>query len=314
MEVSKIMLSRINNSANINTLLPLKGGSKKACVPFCAILSSPCDLFTPNNSAKVEVNFRGNPLFEKFTDRQRAKEVIKDENLPDLKLGAEINRGNEATVYNVKNNPDWVVRVEHKNKQDFSELGTNDFEDNPNVITSTKSGECQILKRLEGEPLYGKNWKIGSKISLIRYFQEIEKIKKIPDEAFAKYCRDVIALRKKSIEIDTINPNNILYDKEKKEFNLVDTKKKIGVQEKLYIQDFYPFIDAKRLPTLYKHSGDLARYAIGKNVREFLDRIIEIAKKEGYEIKVEDINRRWLQDFVTYLYHDDKKRLFEYTL
>ncbi len=306
------MLSRIDNSPKFKIHTPQKASPGRGDGLACATSPILYDTFNFSNKEKNKVNFEGREIFEKFSNRQRAKEIIKDENLPDLKLGAEINRGNEAVVYGVKNNPEWVVRVEHKSKADLSELGNCDLEDNPNIITSTKTGECQILKKLNGEPLYGKNWKIGSKISSIRYFQEIKKIKEIPDEAFAKYCRDVMKLRKNSIEIDTINPNNILYDKEKKEFNLVDTKKKIGVREKLYIQDFYPFIDAKRLPTLYKHSGDLARYAIGKSIREFLDRMVRIAKQEGYEIKVEDINRHWVQDFVTYLYHDDQRMLFQY--
>lgn len=265
MKALKIMLSKINNTIKPNPILPVKHTVKSSGTP--AFTSSiPCDAFTSENKAENKVTFKGKDFFEKFSNRQRAKEIIKDKNLPDVRLGTEINRGNEAVVYNVKDNPEWVVRVEHKNKPDFSELGTTDFEENPNLIATTKTGECQILKKLAGEPLYGKNWKIGSRISLIRYFQEMKKIKEIPDEAFAKYCRDVIGLRKKSLEIDNINPNNILYDKHKKEFNLVDIKKKIGVLEKLYIQDFYPFIDAKRLPTLYKHSGDLGRIAVKRHM------------------------------------------------
>lgn len=306
------MLLKINNQINANQLQPANRKAKNQSASFCALPHATCDSFTKKNGTENNISFRKNNIFKKHADKQRAKEIIKDESLPNLKLGTEINRGNEAVVYSVKNNPEWVVRVEHKDKPDFSELGIDDFDDNPNVITTSKSGECQILKRLKGDPLYGKNWKISAKISPLRYFQEIEKIKKIPDEAFVKYCRDIIELRKDNMEIDTINPNNILYDKNKKEFNLVDVKKKIGVDKKLYIQDFYPFIDSRRLSTLYRHSGDLTRYAIGKNVREFLDRMIEIAKKEGYEIKVADINRHRLQDFVTHLYHDDKSILFEY--
>ena len=155
---------------------------------------------------------------------------------------------------------------------------------------------------------------MSANINPYKYFRELKKLKEIPDEAFAKYCHDVMKLRKESLEIDTVNPNNILYDKNKKEFNLVDIEKKIGVKEKLWIQDFYPFIDAKRLPSLYRKSGDLTRTLLGKNIREFLDRMVRIAKQEGYEIKVEDINRHWVQDFVTYLYHDDQRMLFQYTL
>lgn len=307
------MLSKINNPLAPKNTLAAKSASKRASAPIHTKQNTPCDTFALKNGAENKITFKKNKLLEKYANRQRAKEIIKDENLPELKLGREINKGNEAVVYRVKNNPDWVVRVEHVDKPDFSELGTCDFEDNPNVIASIKDGECQVLKRLEGEPLYGKNWKISSKISLLRYLQEMEKIKKIPDEAFAKYCQDIINLRKNNMEIDTINPNNILYNKNKKEFNLVDVKKKVGVQEKLYIQDFYPFIDSRRLPIIYKHSGDFGRYTIGKNVREFLDRMIKIAEQEGHKIKVADINRHYFQDFVTYLYHNDQRTLHAYT-
>ncbi len=308
------MLAKINNLINIKEPLPAKCANKKCAAPFCLALDTPCDTFTLNSGANDKISFKKNDIFTKHANRQRAKEIIKDENLPDLKLGAEINRGNEAVVYGVKNNPEWVVRVEHENKPDFSILGTSDFDENPNVIASIEDGKCQVLKRLKGEPLYGKNWEISSKISSIRYLQEMEKLKKVPDEAFVKYCRDIVELRKNSMEIDNINPNNILYDKNKKEFNLVDIKKKVGVREKLYIQDFYPFIDSRRLPAIYKRSGDLTRSLIGKNIREFLDRMIKIAGDEGWEIKVEDINRHRFQNFVTYLYHDDKRILNQYTL
>ena len=305
------MLSKIDNSLNFR-ICPQKTNYKTGKVLSCSTSPIPYDTFHFASKEKNKVDFRGNNLFTKI--KLGKQETPKEEDLNNLKLGSEINRGHQAAVYNIKNNPDWVARVELKSKFSPPELEFVKPEEVPNVIASTKDGECKVLRKLDGEPLHGKKWNMSANINPYKYFRELKKLKEIPDEAFAKYCHDVMDLRKESIEIDTVNPNNILYDKNKKVFNLVDIEKKIGVKEKLWIQDFYPFIDAKRLSSLYRKSGDLTRTLLGKSIREFLDRMIRIAKQEGYEIKVEDINRHWVQDFVTYLYHDDQRMLFQYTL
>lgn len=264
-----------------------------------------CDF---SKKPETKVSFRGNNLVDKITQITSQDK----KGLDKLKLGEEINRGVEATVCDIKGHPGWVARV--KRGYDFfpKNLEFVTSEENPILIAQTKSGGCQILKKIQGKPLFGPYWNIFEMPNAKQYLEQLKEFEKIPNEAFVKYIKEVHELRQEGFEIDTINPNNILYDAKSKQFNILDTKKSKKLNSTITLEDFYPFVDGKRVGKLYKNMDSETKKEIAESVRKFFDRIIEIGKSENLDLKMEEIDHNKLQNFLVYLYYNDETMLKHY--
>ncbi len=235
---------------------------------------------------------------------------IKGVNFMDLKIGPRINGGRDAEVFDIQGHPDWVLRWEYDavfSMRDMRMLENQD--DVLGVIASNSDGSIKILKKLQGEPLYEKDWDIFRDPPIDETFIQLQKIENIPDEAFVKYYYDVLNLRKKGYEVDTINPNNILYDKTTKTFNLVDIKKDKFIKTDVNIKDFYLFLDGSRALSLYRNIDDLSREKYSAHVIRFFDRITKLLKQQGVDMQVSEGDNRKLQNILIYIYKNDKEML-----
>jgi len=243
---------------------------------------------------------------------QLAEDVceIKGFNFMDLKIGPRINGGRDAEVFDIQGHPDWVLRWEYDavfSMRDMKMLENQD--DVLGVVASNSDGTIKILKKLQGEPLYEKDWDIFRDPSPEETFIQLRNINKIPDEAFAKYYNDILDLRRNGYQVDVTNPNNILYDKKSKKFNIVDIKKSDSVTPKVIMRDFYPFLDGARALSLYKRLDNVTREEYAKTVRTFFDRIKNIVQSQGGEFEVQEVDHRKVQDILVYVYHNDKEML-----
>ena len=235
---------------------------------------------------------------------------IKGFNFMDLKIGPRINGGRDAEVFDIQGHPDWVLRWEYDavfSMRDMKMLENQD--DVLGVVASNSDGTIKILKKLQGEPLYEKDWDIFRDPSPEKVFSQIAEIEKTPDEVFVKYYNDILDLRKNGYHVDTTNPNNILYDEKAKKFNIVDIRKDESVKPEITMKDFFPFLDGARALQLYRNLDDASRKVYSEKVCRFFDRINEIVKREGLELKAEEINSKRLQNVLTYIYNKDEEML-----
>ena len=231
---------------------------------------------------------------------------IFEENLVDIhniKLDTVINQGRDAIVYQIRNNPNLVIRLEFDSVFNPQKLDTANADLNRHIIAASDDGTITLMRRVKGKPLHGKYWHIMQDINWNDFLGTINEIKEIPDSAFVKYYRDILELRKKGYNVDTINPNNILYDKETKTFNIVDITQNEAIKPEVSIKDFYPFVDAARLEYFYKDSTDIEQEIISTNVCAFLDRIAKIGHKIGVDLSMPKAEASGLQKFVVYLYN-----------
>ena len=221
-------------------------------------------------------------------------------NLRYLQRGEAINEGRSAVVYDILDHPDLVARIKFGRRFKPEKLSFKNADPNRHIIAGTDDFSVTIMKKLKGYPLHGKHWQIMEDPQFHVYFPQLEAIKAIPDEAFIKYYEDILKLRQMGYDFDTNNPNNILYDASKKIFNLVDIEPVKGIKPKVTIEDFYPICT------------DPIRKTIQQEARTFLDRIADIGKRIGVNLKMKDFDPdNPIPPFLTCLYHNKKLRLYQ---
>ena len=243
---------------------------------------------------------------------QLAEDVceFKGFNFMDLKIGPRINGGRDAEVFDIQGHPDWVLRWEYDASYSMRDMKMLENQDDVlGVIASNSNGSIKILKKLQGEPLYEKDWDIFRDPSPEKVFSQIAEIEKTPDEVFVKYYNDILDLRKNGYHVDTTNPNNLLYDEKAKKFNIVDIRKDESVKPEVTMKDFFPFLDGARALQLYRSLDDTSRKVYSEKVCSFFDRINDIVQREGLELKAEEINSKRLQNVLTYIYNKDEEML-----
>ena len=224
--------------------------------------------------------------------------------LEHIKLGRVINQGRDAIVYQTQNDPNMVIRLEFDAVYNPTKLSSKNADINRHIIAASDDEKITLMKFIKGRPMHGSYWHIMQDINYNEFFEELARIKEIPDSAFIKYYNDILELRKKGYNVDTVNPNNILYDEKTKTFNLVDITKSDDVKPEVTIKDFYPFVDNARLEWFYKDSIDGEKEAIRTEVTDFLNRIAKIGRKKGVNLSMPQIDTNHLQKFIVYLYHD----------
>ena len=221
--------------------------------------------------------------------------------LKELKLGREINSGVSSTVYAIKGFKSLVAKTNCFDPEalrlDFNPI-TNQIFSSPNTI---------IMERLSGKPLYGKHWNDKVKSFLPRILQ-LRELLQVPDEAYAEYIDKVLEVRRNKYDIDNINPNNILYDKKKQKFSIVDLEKKDDVEEKITIEDFSPFWDGEKVDLAYAQANGIERICIFKLVQKLIIKILNIAKQKGIDLKIEEVSKYYHQKPHVYIFHNDKER------
>ena len=202
--------------------------------------------------------------------------------LKNLKLGKKINSGKYNNVYEILDQPNLVARVDKDS--DFKPENLSYHYNNPykKIIAATPNNFVQIMEKINGKPLYGKNWS-SKRVDAESFFIQLKQLESVPDEAFIKYYYDLLEIRKNGYDLDTVNPNNILYDEKEQKFNFVDISLHQN-WEGVNITDFYPFINGAEVGTLYNCSTPEIQKKITQETRAFLHRIENIGNKIGVDL------------------------------
>ena len=264
-----------------------------------------CNFGTKRKYLPPEIKIKEQPISDTFDGRI---------NLRFLEEGPYINEGRSAIVYQVKNNPDLVIRIKFGHRFKPEKLSFKNADPVRHIIAATDDFQVTVMKKMKGYPLHGECWHIMDDPNPAMYFEQIKALKDIPDETFIKYANDILEIREKGYNVDTTNPNNILFDNEAQKFNIVDIEK-IPVEKEVVIDDFYPFIDGARLLRFYTIATDETRELIQKEARLFLDRIAKIGNKMGVDLSMRKFNDDdIIPQFMTCLYHNKRLDLYQHRL
>jgi len=199
--------------------------------------------------------------------------------LKDIRLKEKINEGRSREVYTT-NFDGIVVGLAHGMKFKPKELKECD-DPNGLILAKDDSGYVCLMKYIQGEPLYGKDWKVFCIKGKTHYMDNFDMILNLPDETFAEYIRNVIKIRKSGYNIDTINPNNyILKDNH---IGIVDLEK-CDINPIITLNDFDPFINNAHLLKVLTQMNNEEIIEFANKIRTFYTRMRKIAAREGYNL------------------------------
>ena len=226
---------------------------------------------------------------------------------PVFKPAEYINGGIDSKVYDVEGYPNLVIRISHCLEK-YCPLKLKRA-NNPitGTIASGYNEGITVMKKLSGSPLYGKRWDLRDTPDIDEFRRTLTMLSDLSDSAFEKYIDDVAKIRENGYKLDLVNPNNLLIDFEKGEINICDLSKGHNIKNYPNAEDFYPFLDAKRLFQLMENSTAAERQEITRGVQRFFDRIREIGKRKGLDLSVEPENDDILQDFIAHVYNGTVK-------
>ena len=154
-------------------------------------------------------------------------EIIKDENL--------IGQGREKNVYKIDKMPDYVLCVLKDNYNPDKPISpfyqcfqTNNIKDIDEPILMNDNGMF-VKKYTKGESHSLPNWinkyrniEPLSYDDIKLFTSQLEVLSTFPTKSYVKFAKDLQKLNQERIRIDTINPNNILINKDTNEINLID--------------------------------------------------------------------------------------------
>ena len=229
----------------------------------------------------------------------KIEDVFKENLGTNVKLGDKLNSGMNADVYYIQGWPNtYIARIERDYEKDFKPEKLAPAKENiSGTVLESADGHLSISRQIKGEPLHGRDWRLGKSVNLETFWNTVEMLSKLPDKVYENYIDDVIKIREHGYDIDTWNPNNYLFDKESNRINIIDCISGFKKCEGLEMCDFYPFIDSRRLNLLIWDLNQEKREELAQTVIKFLDRMIGIAKKKGYNIEVEQLPKELLEHF-----------------
>ena len=240
-----------------------------------------------------------------FGKTRYIKPMIKSTPFAELKLGKKINEGIQASVYKLQGFNSLVVKTNKFDPQSLS-WDVNSF---THKLLSSEDNRAVVMEKISGKPLHGKGWVMGDTPFVTVYKNTLREMLSAPEEAYVFYMKKVSELRKNGYQIDSVNPNNVLYDKKNKRFNIVDISKTDSDITQLKLEDFSPFWDGVRLLNIYDKANAVSKYQISKLVKKLMTKILSIGQKHGYHIEVEPFNKYSYQPPAICFFYDKSERL-----
>ena len=154
-----------------------------------------------------------------------------------------IGEGHSKLVYKIEGIRDFVLALI---KRDFNPTSVPSFEAAENLLPKYNFGQAiaannsglLILGKVNGREHSIHNWhRFGILNEQINHSQamdflsKIEEIKTFPLDAFEHFGSEIKYLNENSIRMDSLNPNNILFDRETKTLNFIDVEYKESFNE-----------------------------------------------------------------------------------
>ena len=162
--------------------------------------------------------------------------------------------GANSKVYNIPYLSDYVLKV--LNKNDPNGINMSEFPSSVNlgqpVWQSDKNPRLIILKKVEGQEHSIPSWsrtmwapEIQKPLNVTKeqseiYFNSVEKLANMPQEAFDDICKKVKILSEKDYKVDSINPNNLIVDED--EIHIIDYFKVKPWEKAVYQNSSYDLV------------------------------------------------------------------------
>ena len=242
-----------------------------------------------NSTLPVEVR-------SKMPEGVSIQELIKLAQTEENKLG----QGANSIVYSIPHLDDYVLKV--LNKDDPNRINMNEFPSNINlgqpVWQDERNPRILILKKIEGKEHSIPNWSKTiwdganytplnvTKEQAMLFHTQLNDLANMPQSAFDQLAEDVKVLSEKGYKLDSINPNNLIVDTDKKQIHIIDYFKVNNPQEFHLYQNSYMDLVAVALdftlfPEYYDKMGETEKIDTIENAKTIRDKIFNGAEKAG---------------------------------
>lgn len=147
-----------------------------------------------------------------------------------------IGQGANSIVYNIPYLSGYVLKI--LNKDDPNKIDINEFPQDINlgqpVWQNPENPRMLVLKKINGTEHSIPNWsktiwdsEIYSPLPVSKeqaklYLSQIQQLSDMPQSAFDAISRDVKMLDDNGYKVDSINPNNLIVDRDKEEIHIID--------------------------------------------------------------------------------------------
>jgi len=211
--------------------------------------------------------------------------------------------GANSKVYNIPYLSDYVLKV--LNKKDPNGIDIKEFPSDVNlgqpVWQSDKNPRLIILKKVEGQEHSIPSWsrtmwapEIQKPLNVTKeqseiYFNSVEKLANMPQEAFDELCNKVRILDEKDYKVDSINPNNLIVDEN--EIHIIDYFKVKPWEKDIYQNSSYDLIaimlDFTLLPEYFEKMSQEQQESFLKNAKIIFDKVQKGAEFAGFSNDIE---------------------------
>ena len=211
--------------------------------------------------------------------------------------------GANSKVYNIPYLSDYVLKV--LNKKDPNGIDMSEFPSSVNlgqpVWQSDKNPRLIILKKVEGIEHSIPSWSttmwdnsIQKPLNVTKeqseiYFNSVEKLANMPQEAFDDICKKVKILSEKDYKVDSINPNNLIVDEN--EIHIIDYFKVKPWEKSVYQNSSYDLVAIMLDFTLMSEYFDLMdenqKVQFLKNAKAIFEKVQQGSLNSGFTTDVE---------------------------
>lgn len=190
-------------------------------------------------SSKNKPAFKGVRLahqnFEEFEKFAKQTDILN--NLPNITQPWNyIGEGRSHIVYAIPGNNVFLLRINKKHFDDIHKKNPLTKSQNPfpEINIGQKVGQIgqyiQVIIKQKGfsnglpNRMYLDSYKPTPQQMVPLYIENLKTVANIPQKAYNNLAEEIKTVTKKKHFFDFYNPNNILIDKQKQEFNLVDVE------------------------------------------------------------------------------------------
>ena len=210
-----------------------------------------------------------------------------------------LGQGANSIVYKIPHLDDYVLKVlnqDDPNKIDMSEFPSDVNLGQP-VWQDDKNPRLLILKRIDGKEHSISNWSTtiwdGEQYSPLPvtkeqaklFHSQLNDIASMPPSAFDQLAKNVKILSDKGYKLDSINPNNLLVDKEKQQIHIIDYFKVKPHETHLYQNSYMDLVavalDFALFPEYYDKMDETEKSNTLQNAKVIRDKMYEGAKNSG---------------------------------
>ena len=211
-----------------------------------------------------------------------------------------IGSGANSVVYNIPQLDDYVLKV--LNSEDANTIFENEFPEDVNVgqpiWQDPENPRHLVLKKVEGKEHSIPNWNTTiwdparfsplpvTKEQATLFCKQVDELAKFPQTAFDELAQKAKMLDEKGYKIDSINPNNLIVDKEKEKIHIIDFFKVASHERDVYRNSYMDLVavalDFTLFPEYFDKMDCSEQRKTMENVETIESKVLEASKKCGF--------------------------------